>query len=117
MTLKPFLPAQFVGDVAHYWRDEADGGGTIVTQQDVGPALEYARAARLANSGWSPSKELRRVAFIPQVIRDKWLNEEGWDAYRADLFPEKLAQKLNDADYAYLRTADGRVGVTNGIIR
>jgi hypothetical protein len=30
---------------------------------------------------------------------------------------DKLARKLNDPDWAYLRTAPGRLGVTNGVMR
>lgn len=117
MTLRPFIPAAFEGDVSHVWRDEADGGGTIISQQDVAPILEYNLQARLANDGYSPSRELRRVAFIPSIIRDKWLNEEGWDAYRPDLYADRLARKLNDPDWAYLRTAPGRVASVNGTLR
>lgn len=117
MSIKPLLLAATAGGVSHYWRGEADGGATIISQQDVGGALERNKAMRLHNDGYTPSRDMRRVAFIPAIIRDKWLAEEGWDAYRADLYPEKLAQKLNDPDYAFLRTADGRLGVTNGDLR
>jgi hypothetical protein len=116
MAFKPLIPAEKAGDVAHYWEDDGQGGGNIHSVQDVGPALELTKAMRNHNAGWSPTKELRRAAFIPNIIRDKWLNEEGWDAYRPDLYGDRLARKLNDPDWAYLRTAEWRVGLSNGKI-
>ena len=117
MGIRPLLLATTPGGVSHYWRDEADGSSTIILQQDVRAALEQSKAMRLHNDGYSETRELRRVAHIPHIVRNKWLAEEGWDAYRADLYPEKLAQKLMDPDWAHLRTADGRVGVSNGVLR
>jgi hypothetical protein len=107
MTLQPFLPGTDDQDVHHFWLDDGQGGA-VISAQDVGPALERNKAMANHNDGYSPSRELRRVAFIPAIIRDKWLNEEGWDAYRPDLYLDKLKAKLNDADWRYLRTAEGR---------
>lgn len=117
MPWKPLVPGQHAQDVSHFWEDDGRGGGIIHSVQDVGPSIERAKAMRLHNDGYNSDRTLRRVAFIPNIIRDKWLNEEGWDAYRPDLYGEKLAQKLNDPDWAYLRTADGRVAHSNGKIR
>lgn len=108
MSLKPLLLSDQPGGVDHYWRDNGDGSGDVVSVQDVGAILDMNKAMANHNDGWSPSKELRRAAFIPNIIRDKWLNEEGWDAYRPDLYGDKLRQKLNDPDWAYLRTAHWR---------
>jgi hypothetical protein len=105
--LRRFLPAENAGDVHHAWLDDGQGGA-VLSHQDIGPALERNKAMALHNDGYSPSRELRRVAFIPAIIRDKWLNEEGWDAYRPDLYLDRLRRKLNDGDWAHLRTAPGR---------
>lgn len=107
--IRPLAPAGFAGDVAHGWRDNGDGTSTIVSVQDVAPALERNKAMAAHNDGWSPSRELRRAAFIPNIIRQKWLTEEGWDAYRPDLYGEQLRRKLNDPEWRYLRTAEWRV--------
>lgn len=107
--LKPLIGASFAGDVAHWWRDNGDGTSAIVSVQEVGPALERNRAMANHNDGWSPTRELRRAAFIPNVIRQKWLEEEGWDAYRPDIYGERLRRKLNDPDWRYLRTAEWRM--------
>ena len=111
------LPPEFVGDRAHFFMDGPDGGYAIVSVGDVSPVLEDNQAQRLHNDGYSEDRSVRRVASVPQAIRDKWLQEEGWDAYRPDLYPHQLAAKFNDPDWMGLRTADGRVGVINGVLR
>jgi hypothetical protein len=109
MSLKPLVSAAVVGEASHWWRDNGDGTSSVISVQDVAPALERNRAMANHNDGWSRSRELRRAAFIPNVIRQKWLDEEGWDAYRPDLYGEQLRRKLNDADWRYLRTAEWRM--------
>lgn len=115
--LKPFLPAEHVGDVAHVWEDDGQGGGLIHSTQDIGPSLEQNKAMRLHNDGYSKDRTLRRVAHIPFVVRQHIMETQGWDPYRPDLYPEKLAQLLNDPDWALLRTADGVVASVNGQVR
>ena len=120
MTIRPLVAPDFEGDVAHWWRDNGDGTSTILSQQDVGPALEMNRAMARENDGWSASRELRRAAHIPAVVRLKWLLEEGWDWMDYSVDPgvaRKLAEKLNSADWAHLRTAPGRLAVSNGVLR
>jgi hypothetical protein len=102
--------------VRHYWKDEQDGSATIISCADVGAALERNKAMANHNDGYTPSRELRRVAFIPAIIAYKWLSEEGWNVYDPE-HSDRLARKLNDPDYAFLRTAPGRVGVSNGVMR
>ncbi len=100
----------------HRWRDEADGAATIISTTEVAPVLELNQAMRLHNDGYSPSREMRRVASIPLALIEKWKLEEGWDAMDPAC-ADKLAQKLMDPDYSALRTADGRVGLVNGELR
>ena len=105
--------AEFAGDVAHYWEDDGQGGGLIHSVQDVAPILERNKALQNHNDGYSPSRELRRVGFIPNALLIKWQNEEGWNPWDpANAY--KLAQKLNDIEYRHLRTAPGHLGVSNG---
>lgn len=98
-----------------------DGNDTrFAASQDTAPILERNKAMATHNDGYSESRDLRRVASIPYVIGLKWLNEEGWwfmDAARDEGVARKLAAKLNSSEYRYLRTADGRVGVSNGVLR
>lgn len=98
-----------------------DGDKTrFAATQDVAPFLEWNKAAQNHNDGYSQSRELRRVASIPYAVMIKWLNEEGVWAMDADKDPDVatwLARKLNSNEYQYLRTADGQLGVSNGIMR
>lgn len=78
--------------------------------------LDFNKRAKLHNDGYSPTREMRRVASIPLALIQHWKATEGWDAFDP-ANADKLAQKLMDPDYAHLRTAEGRVGVTNGVLR
>jgi hypothetical protein len=90
-------------------RDEV-GQLVITATQDVEPILDYAKAARSDGTrGYTPSRDMRRVAVIPLVIAEKWKNELGVDVFNKD-HQRKVAALLNDPDWAYLRTCDGRVG-------
>lgn len=117
MSRELLVAPDFEGDVAHYSEPDEDGGLVITSVQDVAPILERNKALQNHNDGYTPSRELRRVAFIPNIIRQKWLIEEGWDAYRPDLYGDRLVAKLNDPEWRYLRTAPGRVAYSNGKVR
>jgi hypothetical protein len=98
------------------WRPDGNGNAEIRLTQDVGALLDQNREMAKHNDGYSESRDIRRVARIPAIVRQKWLLEEGWDC----MDPEnevKLARKLNDPDYLYLRTAEGKLGVSNGVMR
>lgn len=110
MTLKPLAGSLANGGIAHFWKDTEDGG-QIVSAQDLSSVIEANKAAYATNDGYSKTRDLRRVAFLPEIIRQKWLNEEGWDAYDPD-YSHKLMRKLNDPDWLYLRTAPGTLGQT-----
>jgi len=98
-----------------------DGKETrFAATQDVAPILERNKQMATHNDGYSQSRDLRRVASIPYVVGIKWMNEEGWWFMDADKDPDvarKLAAKLNSSEYAYLRTAEGSLGVSDGKIR
>lgn len=117
MSVRPFLPADTPGGINYHWIDNGDGTVRVAYSQDIGAALEANKAAYTHNDGYSGTRELRRVAFIPAIIRQKWLDEEGWDAYRPDLYGDRLVRRLNDPEWRYLRTAPGRVAYSNGRVR
>lgn len=110
MTLKPLAGSLANGGVAHYWRDTNEGG-EVLTLQDVASILEDNRAQYDTNDGYTADRSMRRVAYIPQVIIQKWLNEEGLDVWNTD-HKQRLMRKLNDPDWRYLRTAPGQLGAT-----
>jgi hypothetical protein len=94
--------------IDYQWRNDGDGNYTILASQDLESTLDFCKDAYTHNDGYSPSRELRRAMFLPDIIVMKWLNEEGWYAYDPDC-RDKLKQKMNDPDYLYLRTAPGRI--------
>lgn len=95
---------------------EDENGTAFAALGETDPIIERNKAMANHNDGYSPSRELRRVAHIPWIIIQKWKNEEGWDALDPD-HSDKLMQKLNDPDWAYLRTSEGRLGMSNGVMR
>lgn len=85
-----------------------------VTEQDVEPFLENNKALRSIEqkSDWG-----REIADIPNVIAVRWFNEEharGNNTLRmfSKEWQELVAKKLQDPDWAYLRTdcKSSRVG-------
>ena len=114
MARRTFLMTSSMG-LDHYMIEDEDGT-RFETIGHTDPVIEANKAMATQNDGYSPSRELRRVASIPFILINKWLQEEGWNALNPD-HADKLAQKLNDPQYQYLRTADGRLGLSNGILR
>lgn len=95
--------------IARTW--EEDGEDVHVHAfQDCGDTLDANRAMANENDGWSMGggKLMRRAASIPMIVWFKWLNEEGWDAFAPEN-SERLKRKLNDSEWAYLRTAHWRL--------
>lgn len=101
--------------VTHQWIQE-DDHWRIASTQDVDPILDRNKAQANANDGYTPSREMRRVASIPFIVQQLWLNSEGWDCFDPDN-ADKLAAKLNSSEWAHLRTAPGHIGVSNGVMR
>lgn len=113
MPRELLIGPEFAGDVAHYCEPDGNGGLLIHSVQDIAPIIERNKVLQTYNDGYSPSRELRRVASIPNALLLKWKNDEGWDPWDPAC-AAKLAQKLNDPDFRFLRTAPGHLGVTDG---
>jgi hypothetical protein len=73
----------------------------------VEPLIERNKALRNMDDGYSPSRELRRVASIPAVIVDQWYRE-GFNIFDPENRAE-LRRRLNDPDNLAWRTAPGRL--------
>lgn len=106
MSLKPFLDSPEMG-IKRYWQDNGDGTASVVTQQDVGELVEYAKtkangqntsAGRFMGDKWAAS-----AAVIPAAVQLKWLTEEGLDIYNP-AHADRLKKKLNDPEWRHLRT-------------
>lgn len=108
MSWKPLFTSS--AGIKYVWKDEADGSTTIVGQQsaaDLDAIFERNKAMANHNDGYTPSRDMARIASIPLSIIYKWMTEEGWDPFSPD--PDcqrKLAQKLDSSEYRYLRTSD-----------
>lgn len=89
--------------------DPIDDELTFINRQDCEPTLQLNK--QLYNDGtdgYGPTREWRRIASIPNIILEKWLKEEGiryWDSEDT----HKLAAKLDDPEWRFLRTAPGKV--------
>jgi len=83
--------------------DRADGKIHAVRTQDVAPILDANKElATLPQKG-----DFRHIGTVPNVILEKWINEEGAPilSMRQAEFARFIRRKLNDPDYAFLRTA------------
>lgn len=116
MSFGRVLWRSFAG-VNYYWQKTDDGRYRVTAVQACDPLVDRSQAMATHNDGYSPSRELRRVASVPAVVRQLIWNTEGWDPWRPDLYPERYARFVNDPTWARLRTAPGRVGVSNGEVR
>ncbi|RTE91907.1 hypothetical protein [Bradyrhizobium sp. LVM 105] len=85
----------------------ADGSKIVIERvQDVEPILEHNKTLQTLEqrSDWG-----RHVASVPNVILEKWLNEE-WDRgninmqFGSDEFFQMVERKLQDPQYRAFRT-------------
>ncbi len=95
--------------ITHHLRWEDDGSLHVDSLADVSDILEANKAMANHNDGYSPTRELRRVASIPLALVWKIRNEEGWDPLDAGRYQERIKRLLNDSDWRHLRTAPGRL--------
>jgi hypothetical protein len=100
-------PGDSVVTILHY--DEGDDKLVCERVQDVEPILESNKALQNdGTAGYSPSKDLRRIASIPLILVEKWLREEGINVFDRNHWPA-VRNKLNSPEYSYLRTSKWRV--------
>lgn len=89
--------------------DAATGQMAIRSTQDVEPFLDYTRRRRNEDDGcWSPSRDMREVAVVPNIVVEQWIHRYGINAYKPEDQPKVLAM-LDDPDWAFLRTGSGRL--------
>jgi hypothetical protein len=78
--------------------------------QDVESIID--RNKSLQNEGQTWAGTFRHIGTIPNVILEKWMNEEGAPnllAMSGDEFGQFVKRKLNDPDWRWLKTTSGRV--------
>jgi hypothetical protein len=92
--------------IATRFVEDSDGSLIVHREADVEPLLELNKALAASGDGYSPSRELRRAATVPNIIIEKWKNEHGIDLSNPDHMP-KVLELLDSNEYAFLRTAPG----------
>jgi hypothetical protein len=93
------------GPVETWYHEQPDGAFVIETRQDVAPIIERNKALSAADDGFSPSRDVARVASIPIVVQYEWLKRYGINVF--DRNDEKRVRRLlNDPEWRYLRTSE-----------
>jgi hypothetical protein len=92
-----------VRTVVHF--DRSDNSFTFQRVQDVEAILENNKRLQTEQhrSDWG-----RHIASIPNVVLEKWINDDGVNylALPKDEFARLVKRKLRDPDWAWLRTTD-----------
>ena len=97
--------SQSLTQKAYY--DETEDKLVVKTTQDVEPLLEKNKQLYQLNDGYSPDRTFRRVASIPMILVHAWL-KKGIRIEDPAAWPT-IAAALDSPEFAYLRTAPGRV--------
>lgn len=105
------------GEWMHMWttpggteawvRPDGEGGLILKEVHPVEQYIERNKAMANHNDGWSASRDFRREGSIPLWLAEKWKREENVDVF-APAGREFLTRKLNDSDWAHLRTSPGK---------
>ena len=92
---------------------ESDGKLTINNQQNINPLLKRNKRLYTANSGYTPSRDFKRVASVPPIILEIWTKEyngsRNWFALPKEIQNKILRTKLNSSEFRYFRTAEGNL--------
>ena len=90
---------------------ESDGKLTINNQQNINPLLERNKKLYTANSGYTPSRDFKRIASIPPIMLEIWTKvhngSRNWFALPKETQNKILKTKLNSSEFKYFRTAEG----------
>ena len=86
--------------------DDSETKVIVHQHADVEPVIDDNKRLMNLNSGWSKSREWKRVASIPIAVQFEWIQKYGTDPLAKG--NEKFLKRiLNDPDWRYLRTAPG----------
>ena len=92
---------------------ESDGKLTINNQQNINPLLERNKKLYTDNSGYTPSKDFKRIASVPPIILEIWTKEyngsRNWFGLPKETQNKILKTKLNSSEFRYFRTAEGKL--------
>jgi hypothetical protein len=94
------------GGTEHFIWDDETGSGYVQADYDLTNILKANEVMRNdGTGGWSPTREMKRVASIPIGLLEKWKIEEGIDWQNKDHWGA-IKRKLNSCDWQKLRTDD-----------
>ena len=90
---------------------ESDGKLTIHNQQNLSPLLNRNKKLYTLNDGYTPSKDMKRIASVPPIILQIWSKEyngtNNWWGLPKDIQKKIMRTKLNSSEFRYFRTAEG----------
>ena len=93
--------------------DSSEKKITIAEKLNIDSHLKHNKELYNANDGYSPSRELKRVASIPTIALSVWANEyngdSNWFGLPKEVQKQILKKKLNSSEFRYFRTAEGRL--------
>ena len=90
---------------------ESDGKLTIHNQQNLNPLMERNKKLYTLNDGYTPSKDMKRIASVPPIILQIWTKEyngnNNWWGLPKEIQKKIMKTKLNSSEFRYFRTAEG----------
>lgn len=97
--------------LTEYVVDESADQGYIRKFERIQERLDLNKRYQADKVYTARGHDMQRVASIPRVIAHHWMIEDGvnWLALRGDDLNRYLSRKLNDPDWKWLRTSEGRV--------
>ena len=105
---KTLLDVDEFSGITEIFHPGSDGKWGIESIQDVEPILDANKALFNLNDGYTPSREFRRAASIPNIVIQQWITKHGVDIHNPDHW-QAVKRLLNSSEYAYLRTAPGKL--------
>ena len=96
-------------ETVRFEHDDQTGQVVVKRTTKVGPILNNNKALQTENDGYSPSRELRRVANVPVVMLENWCREAGISVrhFMANRrhYQKWLRRKIYDPDNRFVLTA------------
>jgi hypothetical protein len=104
---------EFDGVIRSDYIKESDGKLTIKQTQDVESVLKKNKQLITLNDGYSKSRDLKRIASIPNICLTIWAKEyngtNNWFRIPNAERKKILRKKLNSNEYRYFRNSEGKM--------
>ena len=90
---------------------EPDGKLTIHNQQNLNPLMDRNKKLYTQNDGYTPSRDMRRIASVPPIMLQIWTKEyngtRNWWALPKEIQKKIMRTKLNSNEFRYFKTSEG----------